>query len=369
MFSKVDKSAQDERRLSDDIFLGIMFHSDSFTLRNLRIACRTFYDLSEAYGTSLRLKLLQPYDEYFINLFDLPACEKTPLQAALGIDRRIRLARWISAMALRNGPSCTGDSTQTSQISPKDMFESITIGLAVMWRLSDIARTLISFELGEILPQNALLATATTHLEDVRSLEFQILNAQRRHIRALPAAERLALFFAIGYCVPVMYQAQILEFNKYGEAVEFDHDTRARIYRWYAWFIIRSGPDFIASAWKTETENRRCTKLIADTRSSRHWKQFDNESHTLLNLYDELRESVRHQHFWLGGQSLYIGMDIVLEVEEPDTKHRVLGEWIEKSGVSCEDWEKTPLALGKLYLREPYSWKRDLRQRVRKLWE
>ena len=128
------------QQLPDPILLCIVFESDVATLKHLRLACRSFNALMEAYGKSIHDKALaKAYTQDLADCFDIRWRESSHLTALFVADGRIQEARWMAAVRLRAArnvwPRRRSFHDHYEIYDIMSMWEYVVMGLGIMWRL------------------------------------------------------------------------------------------------------------------------------------------------------------------------------------------------------------------------------------------
>lgn len=298
-----ETSTMPSRRLPDPLILAIILESDVSTLKRLRLVSRGFYALIETYGKSINAKLSHSlYSNDLIECFTLAWHEECAVEALFDIDRRIRIARWMAALALKHTRHLVGPLQDWMQdplcdaflvFNELDMWNHITMGLGIMWRLAELGRE----QRHDSTVHNGLQAsTAPVELleQDLRSmawLDNTISQAQITHIRNLAEMRRICLCFALEFCVRELFAQRYLfdEYDEYGKLNIPKPQVTAK-YTWAKWFVLRSGPDFIARAWKSADDKAVCGRLLVDELQRRSLDQIEIEISTAEQLYEAANE-------------------------------------------------------------------------------
>jgi hypothetical protein len=276
-------------QLSDPILLCIISESDIATLKHLRLACRNLNALIEAYGKSIYAKALaRAYTQDIVNSFDIMWHEKNHLTALFITDGRIQEARWMAGVRLR-GANLTRPPNPCTDATPNvmSMWESVVMGLGIMWRLHDCATEEMCLDFGhDALHSAAYVSDITNDYPRLEDLEKRILCKQITVVENLTLDHRRALYYALGFCVDVLYQ---------GRAFTQDMDSRTKIYgrrkdHWIRWLVLREGPAFIATAWRSEAVKQRHNELIEEALTNRNPAQIDMEMAAVELLYEAVKQ-------------------------------------------------------------------------------
>jgi hypothetical protein len=178
------------------------------------------------------------------------------------------------------------------------MWELVVKGLGIMWRLHDCACQEIRLAFGTYAIQTAVyVSDITINYLEAKDLEERVLQRQMRLVQELSYAQRKSLYYALGFCVQVLYSERVFlpeseQFDVMGRLRFDDIDIRSRKRQWLKWLILREGPDFIAAAWKSETAKRMHSDLIGTAFLSRDPIQMDIELAGMLPLYDAVKQAI-----------------------------------------------------------------------------
>jgi hypothetical protein len=289
--------------ISDTIILEIALQSDISMLKNLRLVCRSFYALIESYGFSIKSVILaRLYSQDLIQNFALESHNDCPVKAVFDIDRRIRLARWLAALLLEFEETSTpfwsehNNSVQYS-VRLEDMWEYLTIGLGVMWRISDISRDLIEAEIG-LSPPWIPLSTITCGYPKVLELEHQILHLQTEYLHSVSEIGIRSFYFASKYFIPSLYSIcsfRTLDSNTFGYEISFEIEE-FEVRNWWKWLVLREGPDLIALAWKTNKGKENRLRFVTEL-MRRHKSQFLVEKAAADSIYRVIERLISQHHF------------------------------------------------------------------------
>ncbi|KAF2686315.1 hypothetical protein K458DRAFT_416628 [Lentithecium fluviatile CBS 122367] len=331
--------------LPDAIMLQIMLASDVRTMQNMRLACRAFYALMEAYSNSIVSTIHLRHGETTWKYFSIAAPKKTPLRIAFELDRRIRTAKWIAAMALRDQPIKTPQGPNASEpyyprMDFHDMFDYIVVGLGIIWHLSSI------FKAGPPCDRQGIRSWTSKYRSDVSTDSQPIIETnndiarqQFDYICALDDEGLKAYYHSKVYCTPVLYCMRA--------GVEIDkHDPHGpgcgKLCQWYSWFILQEGPEFFVDAWGSVDGNERCVERLLDARKGRNEEQYNCET-------EWLQDVIRQRYYRNLGGGFNDYAELVVGSEEE--RWRMVEGWIEESGLDGgemregNDWRTAVLTL------------------------
>ncbi|KAF1948156.1 hypothetical protein CC80DRAFT_498397 [Byssothecium circinans] len=325
-------------QLPDSILLCIIFESDIATLKHLRLACRNFNALIEAYGKSIHATALaRAYTQDLVDSFDIRWRERNHLTALFITDGRIQEARWMAAVRLRAASQIWPPDQYhdpTTNIMP--MWECVVMGLGIMWRLHDCATQEMCLDFGhDALHSAAYMSDITIDYPQLEDFEKRILHKQIPVVENLTLAHRRSLYYALGYCVRVLYQ---------GRAFTPELDIRAKVNeywkdQWIKWLVLREGPTFIATAWRSEAVKRMHSELIERALTNRNPAQIDIEIAAVKLLYEAVKqEGILSRE---GGCPSPYGQPLLVASEREVAE---LEPWCAGQGLAGTNWH---LALGR----------------------
>lgn len=298
-------------RLPDSILLGMILELDVPTLKSLRLTSRSFNQLIQSYPHSISTQLLgQVYAVELTENFLPLEKEDVSIQTLFLADRRIKLARWMALYSLgpddlrvRRQAEYGSDTTHPSDLAPLNSlisFESllryITVGLGIMWSLSDIASRIIheEFRLPVTSTRAQSLSTVTRGYERIWRLEQKVLQAQLSHLYKLDKTGAIALWIASGYCSRPLYRHRGFSSGEKKEKKGLAADDRTERVNWVRWLLFREGPNFIAKAWLSTSGNESCTKLMRDEYTDRSEVQRLVEQQAVITFHRALKERFWH---------------------------------------------------------------------------
>ncbi|OCK74902.1 hypothetical protein K432DRAFT_409475 [Lepidopterella palustris CBS 459.81] len=264
-------------QVPETIILDIVQASGVSTLKALRLTCRSFYNLIEAYGSSIRASILQRlYSDIVAKHFSLQNSQDRPIKALLALDRRVKAAEWIAAVTLENR-NPDDDSNGPGNI-----------GIGILWRISDIAQKLVREELQfDSLPPGDRISTVTRGYPNLKELESQILDQQIAYIHSLTEEDMTPLDFALTCCVSALYSQRAFEFGPDGRVKWLDDLDLENRENWTMWLVLREGPHFISHAWKSAAGNEEYTNFIVAELVRRPEEQFLIEQAAARRLANE----------------------------------------------------------------------------------
>ncbi|KAF2797314.1 hypothetical protein K505DRAFT_269740 [Melanomma pulvis-pyrius CBS 109.77] len=293
--------------LPDAIMLQIMFASDVQTMQNMRLACRAFYALMEAYSNSIVSTIRLRHDETVWKYFSIAAPKKPPLRIAFELDRRIRTAKWIAAMALRDQPTMTPEEANASEpFYPRmdfhDMFDYIVVGLGIIWHLSSI------FKAGS---RQGIRSWTSKYPSNARQ--------QFDYIRALDDEGLKAYYHSKAYCTPILFSPRA---GVKTDKRDPHEPANEKLSNWYSWFILQEGPEFFVNLWGSVDGDERCVERLLDSRKRRNEEQYDSET-------EWLQDVIRKRFYRNLGDGFHDYADLVARNEEE--RWRMVEGWIEES--------------------------------------
>jgi len=331
--------------LPDAIMLQIMLETDVQTKQNMRLACRAFYALMEAYSNSIVSTIRLRHDETIWKYFSIDAPKIIPLRIAFELDRRIRTAKWIAAMALRDQPTITPQKSIASEsyyplMDFNDMFDHIVVGLGIIWHLSSI------YKAGSPGDRQGIQFWTSKHRSDVSTDSQPIIETdngiarqQFDYIRALDDEGLKAYYHCIAYCTPVLYGMRAgVKIDKYDRHRPGD----GKLCNWYSWFIFQEGPEFFVDAWGSVDGNERCVERLLDARKGRNEEQYECEAGWL--------QDVIMQRYYRSFRGEFDD-DAELVIGSEEERWRMVEGWIEESGLDGgkvregDDWRTAVLTL------------------------
>lgn len=145
--------------LPDDILLEIILRTDLPTLKSLSLVSHAFYNLINAYASAIKSSLFKSSGiQRYESAFGLARHGKSVVKDVLDVARRVKLARWTAAVRLE----CEQRHTPPKDSDPdtwewpwavhfplETMCEMVVIGLGILWRLSEVAKTIVLEEVGD----------------------------------------------------------------------------------------------------------------------------------------------------------------------------------------------------------------------------
>ncbi|KAF2107190.1 hypothetical protein BDV96DRAFT_589877 [Lophiotrema nucula] len=289
-------------KLPDVIVIAILLESDIPTLKQARLTCRSFRALIDAYSKSISSSLLtRRYPSEVKEHFTLVDHSMFAVNGLFEIDRRIHLARWMASFALKDlepgdlawAEQWTGRDLEDSLVLVTDLLGYVIAGLGAMWHLSELASIMVQKELQlSPRPRPLGLSAVTPRYQYISELERRVLDTQIAYLNTLSDYGKKGLYFALGYCVRVIYRGRSFELDDAGHSALVELPEHYARERWARWLIVREGPDFIATAWLSSAGRQRCTGLLAAQRVSRPQSQLDVESSCAKELYRSLWSSI-----------------------------------------------------------------------------
>jgi hypothetical protein len=292
-------------RLTDDLLLEVFYNCDLSTLRALRLASRTCHGLIETYGYSISSKVLPQYHPQELIRFCLPLeSESYSAKGMFEIDRRVRLGKLMAFRALvdqepkmpRTDPEASEEELTPVEgyqdIYLSDMWTLVAVGLGVMWYLSTIARNILQKELPEVTRTSGStrLTSATRGSQMVSDVERKVLEVQIRHIQTLPEPGLRGLTFALAFCVRAIVYKRALEVDQGGFHLRLSLRELKERQKWTEWLLLREGPYFIATTWKSLPNKERSTRFIVRELTFRSDEQRAIEKRAISSFYDGLHD-------------------------------------------------------------------------------
>ena len=259
-------------QLPNPVMLEVIHFCDVSTLKSLRRAHSTFYNLISAYEHSICTAVTGPlYTEDEVRYFK-PSCRLNgPLQTLFAVDYRLQTAKWLSSVALENlcvaedGIGCYGN------IDP--LRYQVTIGWSILWRMADLAREVLSEDAGvNVMDAKGQISRTTRGHPNVHKLESQVLKRQVQYANALPWTDKFS-YSILYFCIQLVFHHRVLEDPK---SKIFKMATRSEYrqkHSWLNWLVLREGPSFVAQAWASEDRNSKCLKHILAEWSGRSEEQ------------------------------------------------------------------------------------------------
>lgn len=285
------------KQLPDPILLCIVFESGIATLKHLRLVCHNFNALIQAYGKSIRAKDLdRQYTQEVVDCFDVLWREKNHLTALFVTDGRIQEARWMAAVRLRTVGNILRHRAWIHDLYPTydimSMWEYVVMGLGIMWRLHDYATQEICLDFGyDARHAEGYMSDITIDYPQLEKLEKRILRKQIIFVENLTMGHRKSLYHALGFCVRVLYP------TRNTLAPKSDPDPKPGVIDnwkllWVKWLVLREGPAFIATTWRSEAAQEMHSELIGRAFTNRNRTQMDTEMAGVTPLYEAVVQGI-----------------------------------------------------------------------------
>jgi hypothetical protein len=269
--------------LAYELILHIIQFCDVPTLKCLCTVSRMMYDLIDTHQQYICSQIL---------IHSLDAGETAafrpvqnpwlrPLRSLFVTEHRIQTARWLSAVAFENHQ---GEATM-SQVSANGNLEAnlirgdhirdyLFVGWSILWRLSDIAYSVLGGELDCNNTNSHGVSSLTRGLatERIEPLEESIQHRQLDYVDTLSSHEAWCYTF-MQRCVATVFWNRVFD-DPRGKSSNWPVGNEyAAINTWLYWLILREGPAFITEAWRTEAGNEACSNYIIAEWSGRSTEQ------------------------------------------------------------------------------------------------
>lgn len=324
--------------MDDDMKLAIIQFCDVLTLRNLRLAHRSFRDLITTYQTTIvaNARLLH-FSEEDLHHFDVAHLSPSyPLEGLFLLDYRVRTARWMTHVLLEHHDEETADDFEgyaashgniaASEVQGDPVRRQVEAGFSVHWRLSDIARMVI-FEAQSPLLTN--LDQVSTIMKWITNLTLaatkaghQLSSQNLSSMTRAPGSDRF-LYELIETAIVASHYLYLESLQKYGiqslgnyrldnllgtvfsnRVLDVPNQPGAEIMKcndhqisaWLRWFICREGPGFFAKAWGSGEGKRECEAVIIREFFGRTEDQRATEKWSLQSRSEVLRHMGNTAH-------------------------------------------------------------------------
>ena len=324
-------------QLPNPVMLEVVRFCNVSTLKNLRRAHSTFYNLISAYEHSTCAAITGLlYTEDDVRYFK-PSCRLNgPLQALFALDYRLQTAKWLSSVALENHcvtedeVGCYGN-IGASETQGDPVRNQITIGWSILWRMADLAREVLSEDAGvNVMDAGGRISRVTRGHPNMHKLESQVLKRQAQYANSLPWTDKFS-YYMLHFSMQSVFEYRVFEDPKSkrfkrGTGSQYGHRNS-----WLNWLVLREGPGFFAQAWASKDGNNKCLRHILAEWSGRSEEQ--------LLIERNAAEEVEKALFCVNGEN-------VCFLEEADGLFYALTEWARQGRQIQRSFGKIPFRLG-----------------------
>lgn len=285
--------------LPQEVLLRIISSCEILILQRLLLTNSTVRNLIQTYQNSLCSVITtnsSTIDD--IEAFRLPkTCSWEPLQALFVLEYRIQIARWLSAVTLenyRNENNLSGTGT-SGNIGADEVWgdtarRHVFVGWDILWRLSDIARSILELETTSNSTKGTLISSLTREMDnrELRLLEDKIRDQQLTYVATLSHQE--------AWCFCIMHRCATAAFSDrvFGETwgKHWSNGKDYAVYRsWLSWLMLREGPSLLARAWETKAGNEDCSRKITKELSARSKNQVYIEEAAAKQVRECIRQA------------------------------------------------------------------------------
>jgi hypothetical protein len=286
--------------LAQEMMLHIIQFCDVPTLKYFRSVNRKMRDLIDTHQHSICSEItLRSLDAgevaAFRPLYNPPS---SPLRGLFATEHRIQISRWLSAVALENhrGDADMSQGRIFGNIGANEpqgdrVRDHVFIGWSILWRLSDIAVSVLGEELACNAVKSKGLSSLTRGLAigRIRSLEESIRDRQLTYISTLSNHEAWC-YDIMHRCVAVVFADRVFDDPRGKVSGWRTGNEYSRRNSWLNWLILREGPSYFAKAWSTKAGNEECSNYIIREWSGRSKEQFCFECAAAKEVEESLLE-------------------------------------------------------------------------------
>ena len=334
---KIDTASMTNHQLPNPVMLEVIHFCDVSTLKSLRRAHSTFYNLISTYEHSTCTAITGLfYTEDEVRYFK-PSCRLNgPLQMLFALDYRLQTAKWLSSVALEN--HCVPEdeigyfgNIGASETQGDPIRDQVTIGWSILWQMADLAREVLSEGAGvNIMDAGGRISRATRGHPNMHKLESQVLKRQVQYANSLPWIDKFS-YCMLNLCVQSVFGCRVFEDPK---SKRFRRGTGREYWRrnsWLNWLVLREGPGFFAQAWASKDGNNECLRHILAEWSGRSEEQLLIER----NAAEEVEKAL-----------LNVNGEDVCFLEETIRLFYALTRWAREGRLIQRSFSKIPFQLG-----------------------
>jgi hypothetical protein len=269
--------------LANELLLHIIQFCDVPTLKCFYTANRTVRNLIESHQQYISSKIIgrSLVTDEAAAFRPLHYLGLDPLRSLFVTEHRIRTARRLSFVTFKKYQNEVKDRRDIAygiidadEDKEDHIRDCLFVGWIILWRLADIASSVIGEELGWNNLKSGGVSTLTRNMDigRIQSIEKSVRDRQLSYLDTLSNYQARCYSF-MHRCVATLFKDRVFNGTSHRSPDRLVGNEYYSLASWLNWFILREGPSFIMKMWSTEAGNEECSDSIVTEWSSRSIEQ------------------------------------------------------------------------------------------------